>query len=89
MVGQGFDWVFEEMVMKVVDVNFEIEEVELVEEDKIVVENMVVGTEDIRDIFHKYFSNLDPKMYFEIVRAKVAMAWVQSNFSVVVHMIEY
>ena len=34
-VGKVVDWVYEEMVMKVVDFNFEVE---LVEEDKTVVE---------------------------------------------------
>ena len=77
--------------MKVVDLDFEIEEVELFEEDNIVVEkrDMVVGIEDIEDIFHKDFANLVPKMDFYIVGTKVSMAWVQSNCFVVVHMIEY
>jgi len=77
--------------MKVVNLDFEIEKVELVEEDNIVVEkkDMVVEIEDIKDIFHKYFSNLEPKMDFEIVGGKDAMAWLQSNCFVVVHMIEY
>ena len=76
MIGQVVDWVFEEMVMKVVDLDFEIDKVEMVEEDNILVEkkDMVVAIEDIEDIFHNYFSKHVPKMDFEIVGAKVAMA---------------
>jgi len=64
--------------MKNFVLDFEIEEVGLVEEENIVVENKdkVVRIEDIEDIFHKYFSNLVPKMDFEIVGGKVSMACV-------------
>lgn len=72
--------------MNVIDLDFEIGKVKLVEEDNILVEkDKVFGIEDIKDIFHKDFSNLVPKMYFGIVGAKVSMAWVQSNYSTVVH----
>lgn len=77
--------------MKNFYLDFEIEEVVLVEEDNNVVENKdkVFGIEDIEDIFHKYFSNLVPKMDFEIMGAKVSKAWVHSNCSLVLYMIEY
>ena len=76
MVEQVVDWFFEEMVMKFVDLDFEIEKIWLVEEGNIVVEkkDKVVGIEDIKDIFHKDFSNLMPRMDFEVVGAKVTKA---------------
>ena len=78
MLGQVIDWVFEKMVMKIVDFDFEIEKVELIEEENIVMENkdMIVRIEDIEDIFHKEFSNFESKMEFEIVGAKVAITWL-------------
>ena len=74
MLEQVVDWNFEGMVwmvMKVVDLGFEIEGASLVEEGNIVMEkkNKVVG---IEDFYHKDFSNLVPKMDFEVARAKVS-----------------
>jgi len=85
VVERAVDLVFEEMVMKVVDLVSKVELVEWVEEN-IVVEKqgIVVDIEDIEDAFHKDFSILVPK-----VEAKIAKAWVQSNcFMMVVQMFE-
>jgi len=49
---------------------------------------MVVEIDNTRDFYRKSFSNLMPKMGFEVEVDKVSKAWVYSNFFVVVHMID-
>lgn len=62
------------------DLDSEVQLVEHVEENIVVKkQGKVVDIEDIEDIFHKDFSILVPK-----VEAKIAKAWVQSNYFVMV-----
>ena len=69
VVEQLIDLVFVEIVMKVVDLDYEVKLLGHVEEN-IVVEKQD-NVVDIEDIFHKDFSILVPK-----VEATVAKAWV-------------
>ena len=72
MVEQAIDFVFEGMVMKVVDSNSEFELVECVEENIAVEKHgKVVDIDGIKDIFHKHFTIL-----VAMVEAKISMAWV-------------
>lgn len=85
MVELEIDFVFEEMVMKAVHLDSEVELVEHVEENILVEkQGKVVDIEDIDDIFHKDFNILVPK-----VEAKISNACVQSScFVMVVQMLE-
>jgi len=81
VVKHAIDFVFVEMVMKVLDLDIEVELVEHVVVEK---HDKAVDIEDIDDIFHKDFSILVPK-----VEANIAKSWVQSNcFVMFVQMLE-